>query len=177
MQALVKLIDRFSEILGRSVAWVALAMVLMMVSIVVLRYLFQFGSIAMQESIMYMNALVFALGAGYTLKEQGHVRVDILYSKQPASRRALIDLSGSVLFLIPSMLAILWLSWDYVSLSWRLREASPESSGLPFVYLLKSAILVLALLLLVQGIAELLKSWQQWRGVGAADSGQEGEDE
>lgn len=164
MQRIANYIDRLSDWLGRGVAWVALAMVLMMVSIVILRYLFQFGSIAMQESIMYMNALIFALGAGYTLKEKGHVRVDIFYSRQAPQRRALIDLLGSALFLIPSMLAIIWLSWDYVGLSWRLREASPESSGLPFVYLLKSAILVLAILLLVQGVAELIKNWQSWRG-------------
>lgn len=164
MQRIANYIDRFSDWLGRSVAWVALAMVLMMVSIVILRYLFAFGSIAMQESIMYMNALIFALGAGYTLKEKGHVRVDILYSRLPLPRRALIDLLGTVLFLIPSMLAILWLSWDYVSLSWRLREASPESSGLPFVYLLKSAILLLATLLLVQAVAELIRNWHRWRG-------------
>jgi len=163
MQRIANYIDRLSDWLGRSVAWLALAMVLMMVSVVILRYLFQFGSIAMQESIMYMNALIFALGAGYTLKERGHVRVDIFYSRLPQSRRALIDLLGTLVFLIPSMLAIIWLSWDYVGLSWRLREASPESSGLPFVYLLKSAILLLAVLLLIQGVAELIKNWQCWR--------------
>ena len=168
MQRFVDLIDRLSHRLGRAVAWVSLLMVLVMVSIVILRYLFQFGSIAMQESIMYMNALIFALGAAYTLKEQGHVRVDILYSRQSPRRRALIDLLGTALFLLPSMAAIIWLSWDYVGLSWRLREASPESSGLPFVYLLKSAILVLAALLFVQGIAELLRNWQRWRSEGGA---------
>jgi len=168
MQRIANYIDRISDWLGRGVAWVALAMVLMMVSIVILRYLFQFGSIAMQESIMYMNALIFAMGAGYTLKEKGHVRVDILYSRLAPQRRALIDLLGTALFLVPSMLAIIWLSWDYVGLSWRLREASPESSGLPLVYLLKSAILLLAVLLLVQGVAELIKNWQSWRGKGEA---------
>lgn len=166
MQRLIALIDGLNHRLGRAVAWVSLLMVLVMVSIVILRYLFQIGSIAMQESIMYMNALIFALGAGYTLKEQGHVRVDILYSRQSPRRRAMIDLFGTVLFLLPSMAAIIWLSWDYVGLSWRLREASPESSGLPFVYLLKSAILLLAALLFLQGIAELLRNWQSWREQG-----------
>jgi TRAP-type mannitol/chloroaromatic compound transport system permease small subunit len=164
VQRLIAIIDFISERLGRTIAWIAMVMVLVMVSIVVLRYLFQYGSIAMQESIMYMNAAVFALGAGYTLKVQGHVRVDIFFSRQSARRRALIDLTGTAVFLIPSMLAIIWLSWDYVSLSWRLREASPESSGLPYVYLLKTAILVLPALLLLQGVAELLRNWQQWRG-------------
>lgn len=166
MQRIIKFIDGLNHRLGRAVAWVSLLMVLVMVSIVILRYLFQFGAIAMQESIMYMNALIFALGAGYTLKEQGHVRVDILYSRLSSHRRALIDLLGTLLFLLPSMAAIIWLSWDYVGLSWRLREASPESSGLPFVYLLKSAILLLAALLFLQGIAELFRNWQRWREQG-----------
>ena len=166
MQRIIDFIDSLSHRLGRAVAWVSLLMVLVMVSIVILRYLFQFGSIAMQESIMYMNAVIFSIGAAYTLKEQGHVRVDILYSRQSPQRRALIDLLGSALFLLPSMTAILWLSWDYVGLSWRMREASPESSGLPYVYLLKSAILVLAALMLIQGIAELLRNWQLIRNQG-----------
>jgi len=163
MNRIAQLIDRFSDSLGRTVAWASLVMVLLMVSIVVLRYLFQFGSIAMQESVMYINALIFVLGAGYTLKEQGHVRVDVLYSKLTESRRGLIDLCGTLLLLLPSMAAIIWLSWDYVALSWRLREGSAESSGLPFVYLLKSGILLLALLMLLQGVAELIKSWRRWR--------------
>ena len=163
MEKLSSCIDQFTHWLGRAVAWLALAMVLLMVSIVILRYFFQFGSIAMQEAVMYLNAAVFTLGAGYTLKEQGHVRVDIFYSRLSARRRALVDLLGGALFLLPAMACIVWLSWDYVALSWRIREGSAEASGLPLVYLLKSGLLILAGLMLVQGVSELIKDWQRWR--------------
>lgn len=151
-------IDRANHLLGRGVAWLALAMVLLMATIVVLRYFFQFGSIAMQEAVMYLNALLFAAGAGYTLKEQGHVRVDIFYSRLTPRQQAWIELAGGLLFLLPATLFILITSWDYVALSWRIREGSIEASGLPFVYLLKSMIPVLAALLALQGVAEMLKA-------------------
>lgn len=169
MDKLSAALDRISDLTGRTVAWLALAMVLLMVAIVILRYFFQFGSIAMQESIMYLNAAVFTLGAAYTLKERGHVRVDIFYSRLSPPRQGLVDLLGGLLLLLPSMVCIIWLSWDYVALSWRIREGSAEASGLPLVYLLKSGLLVLAALLLVQGISELIKDWRRWRQPSASN--------
>lgn len=158
MEKLSLLIDGLSNRLGRIFSWLTLAMVLVMATIVVLRYLFQIGSIALQESIIYINALIFTFGVAYTLKEQGHVRVDIFYSRLNEERRAWIDLFGSLLFLVPSACFIIWISWDYVAVSWRIREGSAESSGLPFVYLLKAMILVLPTMLLIQGISEIAKS-------------------
>jgi TRAP-type mannitol/chloroaromatic compound transport system permease small subunit len=152
------LIDTLSDYIGRTFSWLALTMVLVMAVIVLLRYIFQLGSIALQESVMYINALIFMFGAGYTLKEQGHVRVDIFYSRLQEKHRAWIDLLGTLLFLIPSVLFVIWISWDYVAISWRIKESSAESSGLAFVYLLKSVILVLPGLLLLQGIAEAIKA-------------------
>ena len=133
-------------------------MVLLMALIVALRYLFQTGSIAMQESVIYVNALIFTLGAAYTLKEQGHVRVDILYNRLGVKQKALVDLLGGLVFLLPFAGFIIWESWDYVSVSWRIREGSAELSGLPYVYLLKATIILLALLLIIQGISEILKA-------------------
>jgi len=133
-------------------------MVAVMAAIVVLRYVFQIGSIALQESVIYINALIFTFGVAYTLKEQGHVRVDIFYSALNEKKRAWVDLLGSLLFLIPSACFIVWVSWDYVAVSWRIREGSAETSGLPLVYLLKSALLVLPALLLLQGLSEIIKS-------------------
>ncbi|GJM12724.1 MAG: C4-dicarboxylate ABC transporter substrate-binding protein [Pseudohongiella sp.] len=158
MQKISNLIDELSNRLGRTFSWLSLAMVIVMATIVVLRYAFQLGSIALQESVIYINALIFTFGAAYTLKEQGHVRVDIFYSRLDGNRRAWIDLFGALLFLVPSACFIIWISWDYVAVSWRIREGSAESSGLPFVYLLKSAILILPSLLLLQGVSEIGKS-------------------
>lgn len=158
MAKLSLFIDKLSHRLGHLFAWFTLVMVLVMAVIVVLRYVFQIGSIALQESVIYINALIFTFGVAYTLKEQGHVRVDIFYNRLNETQRAWVDLFGTLLFLIPSAGFIIWISWDYVSVSWRIREASAETSGLPYVFLLKSAILVLPALLLLQGISELLKS-------------------
>lgn len=158
MEKLSLLIDGLSNRLGRIFSWLTLTMVIAMAAIVVLRYVFQIGSIALQESVIYINALIFTFGVAYTLKEQGHVRVDIFYSRLNEKRRAWVDLFGSLLFLVPSASFIIWISWDYVAVSWRIREGSAESSGLPFVYLLKAVILVLPALLLLQGISEIAKS-------------------
>ena len=161
LDTLCSVIDRINQQIGRYSAWLALAMVLLMAAVVVLRYWFQFGSIAMQEAVVYLNAALFACGAGYTLKQQGHVRVDIFYSRASARVQACIDLAGGVLFLLPSTLFIFFGNWDYVALSWRIREGSTEASGLPYIYVLKSMILLLAVLLALQGIAEMIKAWRR----------------
>ena len=157
MEKLSLIIDELSNLLGRIFSWLTLTMVIVMAAIVVLRYVFQIGSIALQESIIYINALIFTFGVAYTLKEQGHVRVDIFYSRINEKKRAWVDLFGSLLFLVPSTCFIIWISWDYVAVSWRIREGSAESSGLPFVYFLKAVILVIPALLLLQGISEVVK--------------------
>lgn len=158
MHTFIKIIDRFNDRLGRWAAWLALLMVLMMFVIVVLRYAFQIGSIAMQESVMYINALIFTLGAAYTLKEKGHVRVDVFYNRCSERLQGLIDVVGTLLFLLLTCGFVIWASWDYVAVSWRIREGSAESSGLPFVYILKTSLLLLPALLATQGIAELLRA-------------------
>ena len=158
MEKLSLLIDGLSNRLGQLFSWLTLGMVIVMATIVVLRYVFQIGSIALQESVIYINALIFTFGVGYTLKEQGHVRVDIFYSRLSHRQRAWIDLCGTLLLLVPSAVFIIWVSWDYVSISWQIREGSAESSGLPYVYLIKSAILILPGLLLLQGMSEILKT-------------------
>lgn len=151
-------IDALSEATGRAAAWLSLLLVVVMITIVVLRYGLQMGSVALQESVMYINGALFVLGAGYTLKAQRHVRVDIFYSRLSVRGKAMVDCAGALLFLLPAVGFIFFISWDYVALAWRIREGSPETSGLPLVYLLKSLILVLAALLALQGIAELIKS-------------------
>ncbi|NQV70163.1 MAG: TRAP transporter small permease subunit [Pseudohongiella sp.] len=158
MKKISTLLDSFSEQTGKIFSWLTVLMVLVMATIVVLRYVFQLGSIALQESVMYINALIFTLGAAYTLKENGHVRVDIFYSKLKQRQQAMVDLLGTLIFLIPSTAFISWVSWGYVSVSWRIKEGSPESSGLAYVYLLKATIIMLAVLLFLQGISEAIKA-------------------
>jgi TRAP-type mannitol/chloroaromatic compound transport system permease small subunit len=149
-------LGRVALVVGQLAAWLALLLVLVTFAVVVLRYLFATGSIAMQESILYLHASLFLLGAAYTLKRDGHVRVDIFYRDFSPRRKALVDLLGTLLLLLPVCGFLLWVSLDYVASAWSLREASPETGGLPFVYLLKTLIPVAAGLLIVQGLSQAL---------------------
>jgi TRAP-type mannitol/chloroaromatic compound transport system permease small subunit len=162
---LARALDALSEWSGRAVAWLTLAIVLITFAVVVLRYAFNLGWIAMQESVTFLHALVFLIGAAYTLKHEGHVRVDIFYRDMSPRAQALVNLLGTLLFLLPVCGFILWSSWDYVAASWSLHEGSREAGGLPGVFLLKTAIPVMAILLILQGIAEGLHALLTLRGI------------
>jgi len=154
----IQRLESINKITGLAVSWLTLLMVIITFLVVILRYIFDFGSIALQESITYMHACVFLLGAAYTLQKNAHVRVDIFYQKFSDKNRALIDLFGTLFFLVPSMLFIFIISWEYVTESWGVFESSREAGGLPGVFLLKSAILIMAALMLIQGAANILRS-------------------
>ncbi len=151
-------IDATTELLGKAVAWLTLLMVLLTFSIVVLRYGFNLGWIAMQESVLYFHGLVFMLGAAYTLKHDGHVRVDIFYQQYSAKQKAYLNLFGTLLLLLPVCVFIFFISFNYVASSWKIMESSPEAGGLPLVYLNKSLILLLAITLSLQGLAEITRN-------------------
>ncbi len=169
--------DRVIRWLGQASAWLSLLMVLVTFLVVVLRYAFDQGSIALQESVTYMHASLFMLAIAYTLGRDGHVRVDILYQRLSQRGRAWVDLAGTLVLLVPVCLLILWLGWDYVLQSWRLREGSREAGGLAGVYLLKSLILIMPALLLMQGLSWAIRNGLYLRGVeealerGGADDG------
>jgi len=151
-------LDRFSDTTGKIVAWLTLAMMMITCLVVILRYLFNTGSIALQESVTYLHGIVFLLGIAYTLKQKGHVRVDILYQKLPLTAKLWIDLFGTVFFLFPVCIFITWASFDYVLFSWNLLESSAEPGGLPGVFLLKTLIPLMGVSLLLQGCSELLRN-------------------
>ncbi|MEW8497062.1 MAG: TRAP transporter small permease subunit [Candidatus Thiodiazotropha taylori] len=150
--------DQINERLGQAISWLSLLMVLVTVAVVVLRYVFQLGWIWLQESVTFMHAALFLVGAAYTLKHEGHVRVDILYRKFSERGRAWVDLLGTLTLLLPVCLFIFFISWDYVAKSWALFEGSREVGGLEGVFLLKSLILVMAVLLVLQGISLAIRS-------------------
>ena len=151
-------IERLNDVVGRTVAWLTLAMVIVTCFVVVVRYLFELGSIGLQESVLYMHGTVFMLGIAFTLKEKGHVRVDVLHERFSARTRAIVEVLGCILFLLPLSVFIFWSSMDYVSFSWSLSESSAQPGGLAGVYLLKTLIPCMALLLFLQGLAELIKA-------------------
>lgn len=156
--AVVRLIDALNEYVGRGVSWLALFMVLVQMIVVVMRYVFGVSWLALQESIVYMHAAIFLAAAGYTLLHDGHVRVDIFYRPANARRQAVVDLIGSLCFLLPMAGAIFYISWPYVVQSWMVLETSQEGSGIPAVFLLKTIILVYTVLVALQGIALALRS-------------------
>ena len=175
--ALVSVLEAISAWMGCAVSWLSLFMVLVTFLVVVLRYAFDLGWIAMQESVTYMHAALFMLAAAYTLQRGGHVRVDIFYQKLSRRGRAWVDLLGTLLLLAPVCVYLAWSGWDYVSESWAVHEGSREAGGIPAVYLLKSLILVMPLLLLLQGLAWVLRNGLFLAGVESAVPDSEGDDD
>ena len=156
MERFVRIVDAFTEALGRGVSWLVLVMTIVTCVVVVLRYGFSVGSIALQESVLYLHGMVFMLGIPYALKHDAHVRVDVLYGRMSARMRDWVDLAGHVLFLLPLAGFVLYVSWDYTARSWRILEGSQEVGGIHAVFLLKSLIPLLAVTLALQGVAEIL---------------------
>ena len=167
MQSLANKLESFIAFTGRAVSWLSLLMVLVTFVVVVMRYLFDAGSIAMQESVAYMHAVLFLVGAAWTLQQDAHVRVDIFYSRWSPRAQAWVDLFGTLLLLLPVMLFISYISWQYIADSWQVHEGSREAGGLPGVYILKSFILVMTTLLVLQAAANLLKAMDVIKARGA----------
>ena len=155
---LADIINTITETIGRLTSWLTVAMVATVLVVVVTRYFLQIGSIALQESVTYLHCMVFMLGLAYTLKHDGHVRVDIIYRGYSVKTKALVNLVGGVLFLLPLCCVLFFVSWDYVLASWAIKETSSENNGLPFLYVLKSLMLTMPVLLFSQGLAETVKN-------------------
>ena len=154
----MKFLHKFSQLTGKSIAWLTLFMVLFSVINVLASWLFNLSWIWLRESVTWMHGANFLLAAAYTLNSQAHVRVDIFYAKMNRRKRALVDFIGTLLLLLPTSLFIAWASWPAFLLSWRVGEVSSEAGGLPAVYLLKSLLLIMPLLLILEGINQLSKS-------------------
>jgi TRAP-type mannitol/chloroaromatic compound transport system permease small subunit len=163
--ALSAALDRFSKTIGRAVSWLTLLMVIVTCLIVVLRYVFAANFIWLQESVVWMHAVVLMVGAAYTLQLDAHVRVDIFYREMSESRRAWVNAFGVICFLFPLCIFFVVESWDYVYAAWSVREVSRNSGGLPFpaIPLLKSVLLLLPLTMGLQGISLLLNSLRRIR--------------
>jgi TRAP-type mannitol/chloroaromatic compound transport system permease small subunit len=146
-------IDAVSTTIADMVRWAALALVIITVVIVIQRYVFGASSTKLQESVIYLHAVLFLLSSAAALLTGGHVRVDIIYSKLSEKGRAWTDLAGVYLALIPMCWLILETSRTYVGGAWRILEQSRESDGLALVFLLKTAIPVFAVMMILQGLS------------------------
>ena len=163
----MQLLDRLSRITGTVTAWLTLAMVIVTTVIVILRYMFDAGFIWLQESVTWMHAAVFMLGAAYTLLHEEHVRVDIFYRSMSEVRRAWVDLLGVLIFLLPMCAYLAYASWDFAAVSWTIRESSREPGGLayPLIPIIKSVVILMPLAVGLQGISLALQSLARIRGL------------
>ncbi len=147
------MVDRLNEVVGRGVAWLTLAMVLITFVVVVLRYVFAIGWVWMQESYVWLHGIVFMLGAGYTLLHNGHVRVDVFYRPAGLRYKAVIDLLGAFVLLLPMVILVFTVGFEYVASSWTMLEESREAGGLPGLFMLKTVILAFCVLTGLQGLS------------------------
>lgn len=159
LERLADAIDGLNGGLGRLLGWAALLLILTQFSIVLLTNVFRIGSIQLQESLLYINSLIFLGAAGYTLLRDEQVRVDIFYRDASARFKAWVNLLGTVFLLFPVM-GLLWVSaWPYVAASWAVLEGSIETTGLQAVFILKSFLLLFTATLTLQGASLVIRSW------------------
>ena len=158
MNQITRLLDFFSELTGRFCSWFVALMTLITCLVVVMRYGLDLGSVLLQDVVLYLHGALFILGSSFALKRNAHVRVDIFYREFSEKKKALIDLIGHCLFLQPVCWVIFLFSWGFVEFSWRIMEVSAEPDGLPFVYLQKSLLIALCLLMALQSFSEILKN-------------------
>ncbi len=157
MLRLADMLDWINRIVGNTVMWCVLAMVLLQFMLVLARYVFGVASIFFSEGVLYLHAMIFMLGAGYTLLMQGHVRVDIFQSRLPPRGQAMVDIFGHLVLLVPSMLILLYWSWPMVRRSWAILEGPISVGGIPASFLLKSLVPAFCVLLMIQAASGLLR--------------------
>ena len=158
MKKISHTIDLFNEKIGILTSYLAIPLILITFFVAFMRYALDFGSIAIQEITIYLHALIFTVGASYTLKNNMHVRIDIFYSKFSDILKKNINLFGTIFFLLPSCILIFITSFNYVISSIMLLESSKEAGGLPILYILKSYILLMVFTLFLQAISEIIKN-------------------
>jgi len=160
MNKLSRIIDSSNEKIGVITSYLIIPLILITFFVAFMRYILDFGSIALQEIIIYLHALIFMLGAAYTLKNNMHVRIDIFYSKFSKNKKNKVNFYGTLFFLIPTCVLIFFTSYNYVLSSILLLESSKEAGGLSIIYILKSYIILLSFSLLLQGFSELIKNFE-----------------
>lgn len=164
-EGLVRVVDAVNEGVGRAVSWLTLGTVLVCFVVVVLRYAFSIGWVWMQDIYVWFHAGVFMLGAGYTLKAGGHVRVDLIYARLSDRRRAWVDIFGSFVLMTPYLVVMGTTSLPFTLSSWSILEHSLQPDGLPGFFIIKSVLVLYVLLLAIQALALLARSVLVLRGL------------
>lgn len=159
IRLIVRLIDGLNTKVGHAISWLSTLLVLVVCYDVFTRYFLRKSSVGVQELEWHIFAVLFLLGAAYTLKMDNHVRVDVIYTQLSPRGKAWINLLGGIVFLIPFSILIIWASQGFISMSWAIQETSPDPGGLPYRYILKAMIPAGFSLILLQGIALILRSF------------------
>ena len=154
----VNFFEKSNKVIGEYISWFIIFMVIIQLIIVMARYIFGIGFLKLQELLIYLHGLSFTLAAGYTLLNDEHVRVDLIYRTSSDMYKSIINILGSLFFLIPFCLITYSTSLPYVKRSWKIFEGSPETSGLNAVYLLKTALIIFPLLLLIQAVSIIYRN-------------------
>ncbi len=160
MNVISKKIDIFNEKIGILTSYLILPVILLTFFTAVTRYALDLSNTSIQELIIYLHALIFTLGAAYTLKNDMHIRIDIFYNKFTKLKKRKVNFYGTMFLLIPTCLLIFMNSLNYVFSSISILESSREAGGLPILYIFKSYILLYSLTLLLQSISELIKNFR-----------------
>lgn len=158
LENFVRLIDSMNEHIGRFVSWFTLVTVIICFVVVVLRYAFGVGILWLQELYVWSHAIVFMVGAGYTMLHGGHVRVDIFYDRLDVRKKAWTNIFGTIVFLLPWLAVVTYYGFGFFEASYRVDESSPQGGGMPALYVLKSMILVFCFLVGLQGLALIGRS-------------------
>ncbi|MBV1900875.1 MAG: TRAP transporter small permease subunit [Kordiimonadaceae bacterium] len=156
-------LDKILDASGKILLILPLVLILVQFSIVLMVYVFRSGSIQLQESLQYINAIMFLAGAGYTALADEHVRVDLFYSKFTEKQKARVNFFGTLLLLLPFLILFFLTALPYALESWAILEASVETSGLPFVYILKTTLLLFPLTLAFHVVSTLIRTFQIMR--------------
>jgi TRAP-type mannitol/chloroaromatic compound transport system permease small subunit len=151
-------IDALNKAIGILVAWLALGTVVVCFATVYLRYALNTNYIWMQELYVWQHMLAIVLGAAFTMQINGFVRVDIFYGKMSPRGRAWVDLAGTLVFLFPFLIVLMWAFWPQFMSSYRANEGSPNPSGLPYWWLLNLALVVFVVLTALQGLSAMFRS-------------------
>ena len=154
----VKNVEKVNDAVGRSISWLIILLVLTTFFVAIFRYGFNLGWVWLQELYVWIHGTVIMLGAAYTLLHDDHVRIDIFYRSLSERSKAFVNLFGTLLFLIPTILTVFWFVLPYVSLSWQRLEASREAGGMQGLFIWKTTMLIFCVLLFFQSLALISKS-------------------
>ena len=164
LRKVAQAIHTLNEHVGRAAAWLTTLLMLLVCFDVVVRYLFNETQAWIMELEWHLFGLIFLLGAGYAFRHDRHVRVDLFYAKFSAKDKALVNLIGGLIFLIPWTAILVYVSFEYATIAYKIGEGSPDPGGLPARYIIKYAITAGMALLLLQGVASIIDNWLIFNG-------------